>query len=387
VTERGSASSRATPDADGLAAAGPGLVPGSVVVIGTGLIGTSISLALREREVSVWLADADAEAVLLAVKLGAGQPLPAGGVPGGPADVAVLAVPPALVAAELRSAQTRGLARAYTDVASVKELPLAGARELGCDLASYLPGHPLSGRERSGPAAARADLFVGRPWVLCPQPANDTTTIRLGTGLAEACGALPVAVAAADHDQWVALVSHAPHVVSAAMAARLERAPKDALALAGQGLRDVTRIAASGAPMWLQILTANAGPASTVLRAVAADLAGVADALTSLADGDEEAMKQVADLLERGSEGVHRIPGKHGGPTRDFAAVQVVIPDRPGELARLFRVAEEAGINIEDVSIEHSPGLPVGVAELWVRPESVAGLSGVLAAGGWPVRR
>ena len=73
--------------------------------------------------------------------------------------------------------------------------------------------------------------------------------------------------------------------------------------------------------------------------------------------------------------------------TRDFAAVQVVIPDRPGELARLFRVAEEAGINIEDVSIENSPGLPVGVAELWVRPEIVAGLSGVLAAGGWPVRR
>src|SRR5215469_556108 len=239
VTERGSASSRATPDADDLAAAGPGLVPGSVVVIGTGLIGTSISLALREREVSVWLADADAEAVLLAVKLGAGQPLPAGGVPGGPADVAVLAVPPALVAAELRSAQTRGIARAYTDVASVKELPLAGARELGCDLASYLPGHPLSGRERSGPAAARADLFVGRPWVLCPQPANDTTTIRLGTGLAEACGALPVAVPSADHDQWVALVSHAPHVVAAAMAARLEGAPEDALALAGQGLRDV----------------------------------------------------------------------------------------------------------------------------------------------------
>jgi prephenate dehydrogenase len=291
------------------------------------------------------------------------------------------------VAVELSAAQARGLARAYTDVASVKELPLAGARELGCDLVSYLPGHPLSGRERSGPAAARADLFVGRPWVLCPQPENDKTTIMLATGLAAACGALPVAVSAAEHDQWVALVSHAPHLVAVAMAARLEHAPESALALAGQGLRDVTRIAASDAAMWIQILTANAGPASAVLRDVAADLTQVADALETLAAGDEQAVKQVADLLERGIDGVHRIPGKHGGPRRDFVAVQVVIPDRPGELARLFHAADEAGINIEDVSIEHSPGLPVGVAELWVRPEAVSGLSDVLAAGGWPVRR
>jgi prephenate dehydrogenase len=359
----------------------------SAVVIGTGLIGTSVALALRERDVTVWLADRDDEAVRLAANLGAGLPLPAGGVPGGQADVAVLAVPPAAVAAELSAAQARGLARAYTDVASVKELPLVGARELGCDLASYLPGHPLSGRERSGPAAARADLFVGRPWVLCPQPENDRHTIMLVTGLAQACGASTVAVPAAEHDQWVALVSHAPHLVAAAMAARLEQAPESALALAGQGLRDVTRIAASGAGMWLQILAANAGPASAVLRDVAADLTHAADALDSLAAGDEQAAKQVADLLARGIDGVHRIPGKHGGPTRDFAAVQVVIPDRPGELARLFRAAEEAGVNIEDVSIEHSPGLPVGVAELWVRPDAVSQLSAVLAAGGWPVRR
>ncbi len=364
-----------------------GTAPSSVVVIGTGLIGTSVALALREHGITVWLTDQDDEAVRLAVNIGAGLPLPADGVPGGPADVAVLAVPPSAVASELCAAQARDLARAYTDVASVKELPLAAARELGCDLASYVPGHPLSGRERSGPAAARADLFVGRPWVLCFQSANEEQTIFLVTGLAQACGALPVAVSAAEHDQWVALVSHAPHVVAAAMAARLESAPESALALAGQGLRDVTRIAASGAGMWLQILAANAGPASSVLRDVAADLVHAADALECLAVGDEQAIKRVADLLERGIEGVHRIPGKHGGPTRDFAAVQVVIPDRPGELARLFQAAGEAGINIEDVSIEHSPGLPVGIAELWVRPDEVSRLSGVLAAGGWPVRR
>jgi prephenate dehydrogenase len=360
-------------------------VPHSTVVIGTGLIGTSVALALRARGVAVWLADQDEDALRLAVSLGAGQPLPPGGVPGGPAEVAVLAVPPAAVAAELHVVQERRLARCFTDVASVKALPLAAARELGCDMASYVPGHPLSGRERSGPAAARADLFTGRPWVVCPQPANAEADVQLVTGLAAACGALPVAVPADEHDRWVALVSHAPHAVAAAMAARLEDAPAPALALAGQGLRDVTRIAASGTGMWLQILTANAGPASAVLRLVAADLVQAADALDSLVAGEEAAAKQVADLLARGSAGVSRIPGKHGGPTSEFSPVQVVIPDRPGELARLLAAAGEAGVNVEDISIEHSPGLPVGVAELWARPEAAAALASALAAAGWPV--
>jgi prephenate dehydrogenase len=294
-------------------------------------------------------------------------------------------MPPAAVAGQLRAAQARGLARCYTDVASVKELPLAQARELGCDLASYIPGHPLAGRERSGPASARADLFSGRPWVICPQPANAKVDVELVMRLAASCGAQPLSVPAADHDRWVALVSHAPHAVAAAMAARLERAPGVALALAGQGLRDVTRVAASEADMWVQILAANAGPAGAVLRAVAADLSLAADALDSIAAGDEQAVKQVTDLLERGSTGVHRIPGKHGGPTTGFTAVQVVIEDQPGELARLFQVAGAAGVNIEDIGIEHSPGLPVGVAELWVRPEAAPALAGALAAGGWPV--
>jgi prephenate dehydrogenase len=313
--------------------------------------------------------------------------LPASGPPGGPADLAVLAVPPGAVAPELAAAQAGRLARCCTDVASVKELPVTRARELGCDLASYVPSHPLSGRERSGPAAARGDLFLGRAWVICPLPENDARAVSLVTGLSRACGAEPVQVSPAEHDQWVALVSHAPHVVAAAMAARLELAAPGALALAGQGLRDVTRIAAGDPGMWLEILTANAGPAALVLRQVAADLQHAAAALDLVAGGDEQAGKEVAELLERGTAGVSRIPGKRGGPARDFAIVQVIIPDRPGELARLFLAAGEAGINLEDVGIEHSPGLPVGVAELSVRPEAAGQLSAVLAAGGWPVRR
>lgn len=352
-----------------------------VAVIGTGLIGTSVALALREKGSAVWLADADPAAAKLASDLGAGDLLPEAFA--GPADVAVIAVPPGAVAATLADAQARALARYYTDVASVKQLPLAQARARGCDLGCYVPGHPLAGREKHGPAAARADLFLGRTWALCPAPETSSEATAAVTDLVLACGAAPVRADAAEHDRWVALISHAPHLVAAAVAARLETAPADALGLAGQGLRDVTRIAAGDTGLWTQILTGNAAPVAEVLAAVAADLAEAAQALT---DG-ESGEKNVVALLERGRAGVARIPGKHGGEAKQFAVVQVVIRDQPGELSRLFRAAGAADVNIEDVRIEHSPGLPVGVAELSVRPAEAAPLLDALEAGGWPVRR
>jgi len=391
--------------------AGPGGL-GSAVVIGTGLIGTSIALALSEQGVTVWLADHDPAAARLAADLGAGKVLPeplgaaergegspeAAAPRGGPpraqegpwADLAVLAVPPAAVAPSLAAAQARRLARWYTDVASVKALPLRQASELGCDLASFVPGHPLSGRERSGPAAARADLFLGRPWVICPGPLTRPEAVAAVAELVRRCRGELVRADADEHDHWVALVSHAPHVVAAAMAAQLTDAPGGALGLAGQGLRDVTRIAAGDSGLWTQILAANAPPVARVLADVAADLAAVAEALAETGApqaAEPPSVKLLAGLLEEGSAGVARIPGKRGAPARDNAVVQVVIPDRPGELARLFQVAGESGVNIEDIGIEHSPGLPVGVAELTVRPDAVARLTQALAAAGWPVRR
>jgi prephenate dehydrogenase len=356
-----------------------------VAVIGTGLMGTSVALALREQGVSVWLADTDPEAARLAANLGAGVPLPDPGPGTGPeidrADVAVIAVPPSAVAATLAAAQARGLASCYTDVASVKQLPLSQARALGCDMSSYVPGHPLAGREKHGPAAARSDLFLGRTWALCPAAETSEAAVAAVTTVVRTCGAVPVRTDAAAHDRWVALVSHAPHLVAAAMAARLEAAPAEALDLAGQGLRDVTRIAAGDTGLWTQILAANAEPVAEVLAAVAADLAEAARMLT---EGDP---KSVATLLDIGQAGVARIPGKHGGAPREFTAVQVVIRDQPGELTRLFDAAGRAGVNIEDVRIEHSPGLPVGVAELSVRPAEAGPLLAALEAGGWPVRR
>jgi prephenate dehydrogenase len=359
-------------------------VPRRVLVAGTGLIGTSIALALRAKGADVWLSDADEATAKLAADLGAGIVVPDLRDAKGIADVAVLAMPPAVVGEMLGRAQECAVAEWYTDVASVKALPVAQARELGCDLETYVPSHPLAGRERHGPAAAQADLFLGRTWALCPLPETSAAAVAAVTSLAVACGAIPVMTDPETHDRWVALVSHAPHLVAVAMAARLapSSVPADALGLAGQGLRDVTRIAAGDSALWTQILTANAGPVAEVVAAVAEDLAAVARELAG-----ESSKSDVAGLLDRGRAGVARIPGKHGGQPRNFRLVQVVIADRPGELARLFNAAGAAGVNIEDIRLEHSPGLPVGVAELSIRPDQADTLLDAMEAGGWPVRR
>jgi prephenate dehydrogenase len=367
--------------------------PGRVLIAGTGLIGTSVALALRAKGAEVWLSDADEATAKLAADLGAGVVVPDLRDAKGIADVAVLAMPPAAVGAMLGYMQECAIAEWYTDVASVKALPVAQARELGCDLETYVPSHPLAGRERHGPAAAQADLFLGRTWALCPLPETSPAAVAAVTALAVACGAVPVTTDPETHDRWVALVSHAPHLVAVAMAARLapSSVPADALGLAGQGLRDVTRIAAGDTALWTQILSANAGPVAEVVAAVAEDLAAAANDLAAaardLAGDAGDLGGDVADLLGRGRTGVARIPGKHGGQPRNFAVVQVVIADRPGELARLFNAAGAAGVNIEDIRLEHSPGLPVGVAELSVRPDQTATLLDAMEAGGWPVRR
>jgi len=272
---------------------GGGLVslPGNVVVVGAGLIGTSVALALRAKGTEVWVSDRDEATARLAADLGAGTVVPDLRDAKGVAEVAVLAVPPAAVASALAQLQESAVADWYTDVASVKVLPVRMARELGCDLGSYVPGHPLAGRERHGPAAARADLFLGRTWALCPLPETSPDAVAAVTALVLACGADPVPTDPATHDRWVALVSHAPHLVAAAMAARLapSAVPGDALRLAGQGLRDVTRIAAGDSALWRQILLANAGPVAEVVASVAEDLAEAARALAASAGLAESA--------------------------------------------------------------------------------------------------
>jgi prephenate dehydrogenase len=354
----------------------------SVLVVGTGLIGTSVALALRDHGVSVRLADQNAGAVRLARELGAGDEWAPGGER---VDLAVIAVPPQFVAQWLLDLQKTDAARFYTDVASVKVVPIAQAAQLGCDMSTYVAGHPLAGRERSGPAAARADVFLGRPWAYCPGAETSPKAVEAVLSLITLCGGNAVRVDPVAHDEAVALISHAPHVAASAVAARLADASDTALGLAGPGVRDVTRVAGGDPDLWSVILSGNARPVAEILEAIATDLGEAAAALRAVSVDDGAAIGRVTDLLTRGSAGQRRIPGKHGGPPRAYAVVQVLVGDRPGELARLFKVAKDAGVNIEDVRLEHAPGLLLGAAELSVQPEAAEVLAEALRTHGWHV--
>ncbi|MFE6828656.1 prephenate dehydrogenase [Streptomyces sp. NPDC057690] len=359
----------------------------TALVIGTGLIGTSAALALAQRGVVVHLADHDPGQARTAAALGAGTDAE----PEGPVDLAIVAAPPAHVAGVVADAMRRGVARGYLDVASVKGGPRRELQALGLDLSAYIGSHPMSGREKSGPLAATGDLFEGRPWVLTPTRDTDTEVLNLALELVSHCRAVPVVMDADAHDRAVALVSHMPHLVSSMVAARLEHAEEAAVRLCGQGIRDVTRIAASDPGMWIDILSANPGPVADLLTDVAADLEETVRSLRALQSSDDSKRREgadgVQDVLRRGNAGQVRVPGKHGAAPRAYEVVAVLIDDQPGQLARIFADAGQAGVNIEDVRIEHATGQQAGLVQLMVEPKSAVVLSSALRERGWAIRQ
>lgn len=353
-------------------------ISGQVRVVGTGLLGASIAHALVVRGVDVILADSSRANLTLAIDYGAGRRAAESDSPA----LVVVAVPPD-VTADVVAAELAAWPQAIvTDVASVKRGILDELLATGADVSRYVGSHPLAGRERGGAISARADLFFGRPWVIASNPANSPAAARLVEDLVIDLGAAPVRMSAEDHDSSVALVSHVPQVVSSLLARRLGGAPEPAVALAGQGLRDTTRIASSDPELWVQILGANSGPVVDILRAYRDDL----DALVAALEQPEApgARRAIAESLAGGNAGVARIPGKHGQASH-FSQLVIMVDDKPGELARLLTEIGEAGVNMEDLRLEHSPGAQVGLAEISVLPEVEQKLATELESRGWKI--
>jgi prephenate dehydrogenase len=351
---------------------------GQVRVVGTGLLGTSIGLGLSALDVDVVLDDVSPSTLALAVDYGAGRRAAEGDAPA----LVVVAVPPDVVADVVAAELARHPGALVTDVASVKSGPLAALTAAGAPVERYLGSHPMAGRERGGPISARADLFLGRPWVITPHAGSTPEQSAVLEALALDLGALPVRLPADRHDAAVAIVSHAPQLVSSLLAARLVDAPDHATDLAGQGLRDTTRIAGSDPGLWVQILSANADRVLPVLADLRDDLDAVLAAL-----GDPAApgaQRALADALAAGNAGVARIPGKHGVDLRT-TAITVLVDDRPGQIARLLTEIGELGVNLEDLRLEHSPGAPIGIVEIAVLPEAAGGLVSDLQQRGWRV--
>jgi prephenate dehydrogenase len=352
---------------------GETFLDGPVLVVGAGLIGTSVAMALTRGGIVVHLRDVDPTIALVSASRAGASDQP----PSSPPAVVVVATPPDDLVATVASALDEFPSATVTDVGSVKSAVIAGLRGRGSDVTRYVGGHPMAGSERSGPLASTPDLFAGRSWAIVPHEASGPEAVAAVEEIATRCGGVVVTMGAEQHDLAVARVSHLPHVVAAVTAGLLQGAPDEHLALSGQGLRDVTRVAASDPALWRQIVGANA----TALAPLVAELRDRLDELhTALRTGQSDAVDRA---LAAGVAGASAVPGKHGGPSLELTEVTVAIPDRPGALAELFAHVGEVGVNIEDMRIDHDPGRQYGHVELDVSADHADRLVDALTERDW----
>ncbi|MBP8920460.1 MAG: prephenate dehydrogenase [Micropruina sp.] len=351
----------------------PSLSP--AVVIGTGLVGASVGAAMVAAGVEVHLIDRLSSHAKVAASRGAGT---TENVEPAAVRLVVVAVPPATLADVVADALQTYPKATVTDVGSVKGTVLADLRARGINLARYVGSHPMAGSQKVGPLTSRADLFLDRTWVITPHDTSRAKAVLTVHALARACGARIVSMGATHHDEAVAQVSHLPQLMSSLTATRLNDVPDEHLRLAGQGVRDVTRVAASDPRLWTQIISANS-------EAVRAELEAIRDTLDELLEGwgDQDALRR---FLADGRQGTRALPGKHGADATRYGQVIVAIPDAPGALARLFADIEAAGVNVEDVRIDHDPAREVGYLAVQVAKSARAALEEAMTAAGWTLR-
>lgn len=346
----------------------------SLKIIGSGLIGTSIALGLAGRGIDIEMQDSDPRAQKLAQDLVKSEQLVN-------PEVILFALPSSALPEALSRELAINPGSKFIDIGSVKTKPLVDVARLDLSPSNFLATHPMAGREVGGAESARADLFQSRTWVYIPADLQglpvDPELLEAGLWIIQALGATPVAMSAADHDRAVALVSHLPQVVASLLAGQLISGDKAALELSGSGLRDTTRIAASKADLWDEILVSNAEQVLPLLINLQSDLGALVQALQS--------GKSVAPFIEKGNAGRAMIPGKHGGVAREYTYLPVVIEDKPGQLAALFDECASAKVNIEDLTIEHSPGQFTGLVTLALSQSDAQILSDHLIGSGWKV--
>lgn len=340
----------------------------NILVVGTGLIGTSIALGLTAQGLRVFLSDIDSVALDNAIKVSGATKYSDQEI-----SVVFVATPPASVAKVISAAVVDHPNAVITDVASVKGSIFRELEQLGTSgWERIVGGHPMAGREVSGAMGAQGNLFLDRPWVIASSDRTSADSIASVKQLVETLGAFPIFRTIEEHDRAVALISHTPQVVASVLAGELMDAEGSYIELAGQGIRDTIRIAGSDSNLWTEILSDNSQYISQQVTRVANHLLDFASALE---EGNRES---VTAKLVKGNKGRDRLPGKHGSSQQSTSVLVVRLDDKPGELARLFTVAAQANVNLEDVRIDHSLGQPTGLVELTVALEAIGLLKSAL---------
>lgn len=344
----------------------------SVRIIGSGLIGTSIALALRGRGISIQMVDRDLKAQKLATDLVSGVDL---------ADPDLI-----IISASIREnlhlivkALNENPRSIVIDVASVKSNLIDEVQKLSEAASNFISSHPMAGRELSGAQSARSDLFAGRAWIGIRSDYASAQATNYLNQLIDICGASLYWLSSIEHDETVAAISHLPQIISSALAHSLYKEGVESFNLAGQGLRDVIRLAGSNPNLWSELLIENRNVLQKYLKSIVESLDQFRAAI------DSGNLSKVEELFLVGNQIHASIPGKHGGKNRNYAFLPIVINDEPGQLAKIFNECAKINVNVEDLSIEHSPGQQTGLITLAVSEKDGENLSKHLEQAGWNV--
>jgi prephenate dehydrogenase len=347
----------------------------SVRIVGSGLIGTSIGLGLVQRGIKVQMVDADPKAQSLAIDL-------VDGVVVVDPDLVVLAMPTSQLSAVIESENQLNPQSTFIDVGSVKSEVLPHVEAISGMSRRFVPTHPMAGREIGGAGSARADLFQGRSWILTPSTDLEKSSKELALELIALLGATPIELTAADHDRAVAKISHLPQIAASLIAKQLDGTPAEWMELAGQGLRDTTRIAGSDESLWKEIIYSNRNELHQLLINLQNDVTKMINSLNN--------PEEIATLIAQGRAGKALIPGKHGGKAREYWYLPIVIDDKPGQLSAIFNECAAMDVNVEDLNIEHSPGQLSALITLALSEIDAAKLLSHLTSIGWnvhPIRK
>ena len=347
----------------------------SVRIVGAGLIGTSIGLALAAKDIAVEMIDVDSSNQALAQDL-------TGAVSISDPELIILATPLRALSQVINGQYALNPNSTFMDVCSVKVEPLKKVKASKLPMRQFVGTHPMAGREVGGAESARADLFLSRSWIITPDSKTDPEAISKVKSLIQLLGATCVELDAASHDAAVARVSHLPQITATLLAGSLHGVAPEWLDLAGAGLRDTTRIAASDENLWKEIINSNSKEIKGLLTTLHKELGAMIDAVD-----DQE---KIAAFMRKGRDGRNLIPGKHGGKAREYTYVPIVIDDKPGQLGAIFNECAAMSVNVEDLAIEHSPGQLNALITLALSAEDAVKLSNHLSSIGWnvhPVRK
>lgn len=330
----------------------------AVAVIGLGLIGASLAGALAAKMPGARVFGVDTDAATCAAATDRGWCDAASG-PDDPAfrafiendcELVVIATPVAAVDDYLARLRDWGYTGVVTDTISTKGHILAAAAELLPAPARYVPGHPMAGSEQSGIAGARADLFEGANWILCPDESTVPEDFQHLHELVTGLDARVVSLRREEHDAAVAVVSHVPHMVASSLMQLASAHADDTgsiMRLAAGGFKDTTRIAAGSPKLWCGIAFDNAPAIQAGLEEMRQIIGTFSDAL---ATGDRVGLTR---LLAQAAEARRALPAAWVPSTEDLLEVRIPMEDRRGVVAEVTTIASSAGCNIQSIEIDH----------------------------------